>query len=694
MDEVEVLALYLHVTQVVILEMDLTKGSGKSSMQQFRKADPWHQKSGTQSRRRELAESQSPNVLSTGQSGNCILDQQPPPTEDKSTAPVLPASSAPICRQFWKAGNYDEGLTSKSVIQNGSSYLHIHPKFLHSNATSHKWAFGAIAELLDNAVDEVQNGATLVIVDRISNPKDGNPALLIQDDGGGMDPKTMRHCLSFGFSAKKSKSAIGQYGNGFKTSSMRLGADVIVFSRCLKERTLMQSIGLLSYTFLTQTGHDRIVVPMLDYVRNATTGTWETLHQFGEGHFMSNLSMLLQWSPYSTEAELLKQLDAIGNHGTRIIIYNLWLKDDGSLELDFNSDLEDICLSGDAKLEDKGVNRMAINESHMANRYQYSLRVYLSILYLQRPESFSIVLRGRVVEYHNIAADLKFPEFILYKPQSGGYVEGKVVTAIGFLKEAPHVNIHGFNVYHKNRLILPFWKVVSYSDSRGRGVVGVLEANFIEPTHNKQDFEKTSVFQKLENRLKEMTWDYWDTHCRLLGYRVTKKSRATTTSVESASGQPSNIKQQPVMNNKVILTTLREAEGVALRYPLPASSNCIEGSPRESLSNSQGNHGQEQLKRKVAHHITEPENMKRRAGGVDVPTNQEIQVEDQEVKNLLQENKRLREQCLENEKRVEKLNLKVKLLRTEIEDADQEYARLLAELQLLDKSKDEPNDAP
>ncbi|XP_052181315.1 protein MICRORCHIDIA 6-like isoform X5 [Diospyros lotus] len=628
MDEVEVLALYLHVTQVVILEMDLTKGSGKSSMQQFRKADPWHQKSGTQSRRRELAESQSPNVLSTGQSGNCILDQQPPPTEDKSTAPVLPASSAPICRQFWKAGNYDEGLTSKSVIQNGSSYLHIHPKFLHSNATSHKWAFGAIAELLDNAVDEVQNGATLVIVDRISNPKDGNPALLIQDDGGGMDPKTMRHCLSFGFSAKKSKSAIGQYGNGFKTSSMRLGADVIVFSRCLKERTLMQSIGLLSYTFLTQTGHDRIVVPMLDYVRNATTGTWETLHQFGEGHFMSNLSMLLQWSPYSTEAELLKQ-------------------------------------------------------------------VYLSILYLQRPESFSIVLRGRVVEYHNIAADLKFPEFILYKPQSGGYVEGKVVTAIGFLKEAPHVNIHGFNVYHKNRLILPFWKVVSYSDSRGRGVVGVLEANFIEPTHNKQDFEKTSVFQKLENRLKEMTWDYWDTHCRLLGYRVTKKSRATTTSVESASGQPSNIKQQPVMNNKVILTTLREAEGVALRYPLPASSNCIEGSPRESLSNSQGNHGQvEQLKRKVAHHITEPENMKRRAGGVDVPTNQEIQVEDQEVKNLLQENKRLREQCLENEKRVEKLNLKVKLLRTEIEDADQEYARLLAELQLLDKSKDEPNDAP
>lgn len=39
--------------------------------------------------------------------------------------------------------------------------------------------------------------------------------------------------------------------------------------------------------------------------------------------------------------------------------------------------------------------------------------------------------------------------------------------------------------------------------------LGVLEANFIEPIHNKQDFEKTSLFQKLEARLKDMTWEYW-----------------------------------------------------------------------------------------------------------------------------------------------------------------------------------------
>ena len=34
-----------------------------------------------------------------------------------------------------------------------------HPKFLHSNSTSHRWAFGAIAELIDNAMDPDANAS-------------------------------------------------------------------------------------------------------------------------------------------------------------------------------------------------------------------------------------------------------------------------------------------------------------------------------------------------------------------------------------------------------------------------------------------------------------------------------------------------------------------------------------------------------
>lgn len=50
-------------------------------------------------------------------------------------------------------------------------------------------------------------------------------------------------------------------------------------------------------------------------------------------------------------------------------------------------------------------------------------QAYLSILYLRVPENFCILLRGRIIEYHNIASDLKYPEFILYRPQSSGCIE-------------------------------------------------------------------------------------------------------------------------------------------------------------------------------------------------------------------------------------------------------------------------------
>lgn len=46
------------------------------------------------------------------------------------------------------------------------------------------------------------------------------------------------------------------------------------------------------------------------------------------------------------------------------------------------------------------------------------MQAYLSILYLRFPEEFYIILRGKSVVYHSIANDLKFPEFILYKPHN------------------------------------------------------------------------------------------------------------------------------------------------------------------------------------------------------------------------------------------------------------------------------------
>ncbi|THU47998.1 hypothetical protein C4D60_Mb09t21580 [Musa balbisiana] len=420
------------------------------------------------------------------------------------------SSCALLGRQFWSAGDYEVQQFVGSASHNNQNRLRVHPKFLHSNATSHKWVFGAIAELLDNAVDEICNGATFVKLDKIINPRSGSPALLIQDDGGGMDPESLRHCMSFGFSDKRSCSAIGQYGNGFKTSTMRLGADVIVFSRCMNKRVLTQSIGLLSYTFLRQTGYNDVVLPAVDYYFDPSKGVFTNILRNGQKQFSSNLSMLLKWSPFLTETELLKNFDDIGHHGTKIIIYNLWFNDMGNMELDFESDEKDIIVSGAPKQVETNIS-VALTQNHIATRLCFSLRAYSSILYLHTPEYFRIILRGQEVEHHSIARDLKFCECIKYKPQVGGRIEGEVITTIGFLKEAPFVNVHGFNIYHKNRLIL---------------VRRVLEANFIKPTHDKQGFEKSSVFKKLETRLKEMTYEYWEYHSHLVGY--TKKISHST----------------------------------------------------------------------------------------------------------------------------------------------------------------------
>ncbi|KAI9126532.1 hypothetical protein K1719_002128 [Acacia pycnantha] len=603
---------------------------------------------------------------STGHSGSSVLEQGLSPVDNLYPSDTSPIAAAPLCRQFWKAGNYDDGLGSKIPVQNANHYLHVHPLFLHSNATSHKWAFGAIAELVDNAFDEIQNGATFVIVDKISNPKDGSPALLIQDDGGGMDPEAMRCCMSFGFSDKKSEFAIGKYGNGFKTSSMRLGADVIVFSRHLDKGVLTQSIGLLSFTFLMQTRRDRIVVPMVSYEFNTSTNTLDMLK--GREHFMSNLSTLLTWSPYSSEAELLKQFDDIGPHGTKVIIYNLWFNGDGNLEFDFDKDPKDICIAGDI-IKVVGT----VNEQHIANRCKYSLRAYLSILYLRVPENFRIMLRGQLVKPHNIADDLKFPEYILYQPSSGGCREGTVVTTIGFLKEAPQVNIHGFVVYHKNRLILPFWRVVNYLDSRCRGVAGVLQADFIEPVHNKQDFERTSLLQKLEIRLKEMTWEYWNYHCTLIGYQQVKK-KSPALQRESYLSHPPGI-EKPLTADGNFLPVLNEKAA--------------------SQSGSQQGVSGSHAKRK-AHEFIDVQDMIKHgrkvneiygvACGYDniqtlsAPTNQVV---DQDTINLMEQNKKLHAKYLQFENEEQELNLKVTQLRSKIQETKHEYERLLAELESI-----------
>ncbi|KAK7360111.1 hypothetical protein VNO77_02087 [Canavalia gladiata] len=452
-------------------------------------------------------------------------------------------------RSFWKAGDYVVVPSSKPApFQGHLEHARVHPKFLHSNATSHKWAFGAIAELVDNAVDEIQNGATFVKIDKLDIMKDNSPALCFLDDGGGMDPNSIRKCMSLGYSSKKSKTTIGQYGNGFKTSTMRLGADVIVFSRAMHSSRATQSVGLLSYTFLRRTGQDDVIVPMIDF---DISGHWaEPIIYSSPDDWSANLKTILDWSPFTSKEELMLQFDDIGSHGTKIVIYNLWLNDEGIYELSFDNDAEDIMLRDEANqgAGEKLSKKVVPLRSHISYRIRYSLRAYVSMLYLRKFSKFKIILRGKTVDQFNIADELKYSEVIRYTPQLVvAPKEATVVTTIGFIKEAPSLNVSGYNVYHKNRLVKPFWKVVAEGSSRGMGVVGVLEANFIEPAHDKQDFERSLLFVRLEAKLKQMTMDYWKGHCHLVGYQPSNfrsKNEEKQAHIRQSAGHSTNSQKE------------------------------------------------------------------------------------------------------------------------------------------------------
>ncbi|KAG0566565.1 hypothetical protein KC19_7G073000 [Ceratodon purpureus] len=483
-----------------------------------------------------------------------VVDQPNPvpffnwPALNRAPPIVQPAPAPPIVRrtahtrQFWKvASDYEETTGGETYKTGGLEHIRVHPKFLHSNATSHKWVLGAVAELLDNAMDEVKKGATFVAVDMVKNPIDNSPMLYLEDNGGGMSPETIRDCMSLGFSNKtKAGNTIGQYGNGFKTSTMRLGADVVVFSRspATEQRSATQSIGLLSFTFLRDSGYEDIMVPVVDYELK-DGNFWTPLYKSNAEKWAKNLNTIAAWCPFSSERALFSQFDNMKERGTKIIIYNLWEDEQGKVELDFDFDPLDIRCRTDQATEDV----LEKAESHPYSKhsllYKYSLRSYAAILYFRHPPGFRIILRGQDVPHHNLEDDLMNPKYHTYKPQGfegSGDVKMVANVAMGFVKDAyAHLAVQGFNVYHKNRLIKPFWRVWNTAGSDGRGIVGVLEANFVEPAHDKQSFERTNVLARLELRLQQMQKQYWSENCHLVGYVNKKLNRKHRKEAEAAA---------------------------------------------------------------------------------------------------------------------------------------------------------------
>ncbi|XP_073698670.1 MORC family CW-type zinc finger protein 3b [Garra rufa] len=388
----------------------------------------------------------------------------------------------------------------------------ISPKFLHANSTSHTWPFSAIAELIDNAYDpDVHARQIWIDWTRIR----GLDCLSFMDNGEGLTRARLHKMLSFGFSDKKAAKfhiPVGVYGNGFKSGSMRLGKDAIVFT---KTRDTM-SVGLLSQSYLEAIGAQRVLVPMITFRRDG-----HNQYSVEDG---ASLRAILAYSLFNSEKDLFAELRAIsaaGPTGTRIIIWNLRKSTKGETEFDFDTDKYDILIR--ANICDK---------SNMTPESEYSLRAYCSILYLK--PRMQIIIRGQRVKSQLISKSLAHIAQDNYRPS---FLNKRVRITFGYNTQSKEH--YGIMMYHKNRLIKPYVKVSCQckAERKGVGVIGVIECNFLQPTHNKQDFDDTDKYRKIMHNLSIKLEEYWNE----IRYKRKKEDPKCTVAIEDVLKVPDQV---------------------------------------------------------------------------------------------------------------------------------------------------------
>uniref|UniRef100_A0A672JUJ5 CW-type domain-containing protein n=2 Tax=Salarias fasciatus TaxID=181472 RepID=A0A672JUJ5_SALFA len=393
------------------------------------------------------------------------------------------------------------------------------PKFLHSNSTSHTWPFSAIAELIDNAYDPDVCAKQFWIDKTVVK---GEECLCFMDNGNGLDNQTMHKMLSFGYSDKTAVNGlepIGIYGNGFKSGSMRLGKDAIVFSKSMNS----SCVGMLSQTYLQKIEANQIIVPII-FARSVPD------------EYKASLQDILKYSPFKTEEELLAEIDAIAQQwsatktGTRIIIWNLRRTSSGTTEFDFEKDRYDIRIPSEVyeTLNDAAQN----SDSAISHTPEsvFSLRAYCSILYMK--PRMQIVVRGVKVKTQLIAKSLAWRRKDHYKPTFLNNF--RIPITFGYNTKSK--DQYGIMMYHKNRLIKAYERVGCQlkANNKGVGVIGVIECNFLEPTHNKQNFLESDKYRKTMISLGNKLEEYW----KEIRFRKSKENPNSTVPVEDTIKRP------------------------------------------------------------------------------------------------------------------------------------------------------------
>ncbi|XP_064248846.1 ATPase MORC2 isoform X2 [Passer domesticus] len=432
----------------------------------------------------------------------------------------------------------------------------------HVPGTTHEFLFGALAELVDNARDA--DATRIDIYTERREDLRGGFILCFLDDGTGMDSNEAASVIQFGKSAKRSPEStqIGQYGNGLKSGSMRIGKDFILFTK--KDNTM--TCLLLSRTFHEEEGIDEVIVPLPTWNARSCEPVTDNMEKFA-----IETELIYKYSPFKSEREVMDQFNKIrGEKGTLVIIFNLKLMDNGEPELDVTSDPQDI--------------QMAETPPEGTKPERRSFRAYAAVLYID--PRMRIFINGHKVQTKRLSC-------CLYKPRMYKYTSNRFKTrAEQEVKKAEHmariaeekareaeskaralelrlggdltresrvtlrqvqnsaitmrreadvkkrikdakqralkepkelnfifgVNIEqreldGMFIYNCSRLIKMYEKVGPQLEGGMAcgGVVGVVDVPYLvlEPTHNKQDFADAKEYRHLLKAMGEHLAQYW-----------------------------------------------------------------------------------------------------------------------------------------------------------------------------------------
>ncbi|XP_027751183.1 MORC family CW-type zinc finger protein 2 isoform X1 [Empidonax traillii] len=435
-------------------------------------------------------------------------------------------------------------------------------EYLHTNSTTHEFLFGALAELVDNARD-----ADATRIDIYTEQREdlrGGFMLCFLDDGTGMDSNEAASVIQFGKSAKRSPEStqIGQYGNGLKSGSMRIGKDFVLFTK--KDNTM--TCLLLSRTFHEEEGIDEVIVPLPTWNARNREALTDNMEKFA-----IETELIYKYSPFKSEREVMEQFSKIrGEKGTLVIIFNLKLMDNGEPELDVTSDPQDI--------------QMAETPPEGTKPERRSFRAYAAVLYID--PRMRIFINGHKVQTKRLSCCLYKPRMYKYtsnrfktraeqevkkaehmariaeekareaeskaralEQRLGGdltresratlrQVQNSAITMRReadvkkrikdakqrALKEPKELNfifgvnieqrdLDGMFIYNCSRLIKMYEKVGPQLEGGMAcgGVVGVVDVPYLvlEPTHNKQDFADAKEYRHLLKAMGEHLAQYW-----------------------------------------------------------------------------------------------------------------------------------------------------------------------------------------